>query len=164
MKKLRKSNGFTLIEMLVATLVLVLIAGAITVGMRTTSSVFWKHDFAASSDTLASTVNDALSDVLRYAEYDGVSGDGTALFSNDEYNVSGGTFMLSQDGTNAASVGKLYIVDAADAKALVNVGTYDSLGITDFSMTYADGIYSGNYTVTDGTESKSIDFAFRTLK
>jgi prepilin-type N-terminal cleavage/methylation domain-containing protein len=163
MKRLSKNGGFTLVEMLVATLVLALIAGAIIVGMRATSTVFWKYDFAASSDTLASTVNDALRDVLRYSAYDGLS-NGSAVFTNDEYNVSSGAIMISSDGTNASDSGKLYIVDGSGAKALVNVGGYDSLAIENFSMSYSGGLYSGSYTITDGDESKDIDFAFRTLK
>lgn len=67
-KKLKSKGGFTLIELLVALAIVVMLSLMISVGTSVGARVQRESTFVAESDILASTINTALQDVLRYAE------------------------------------------------------------------------------------------------
>lgn len=67
-KKLHSNKGFTLVEMLAALLVVVMMSLMMSVGASVGARVQREATFVAESDILASTINTAVQDVLRYAE------------------------------------------------------------------------------------------------
>ena len=66
-KKLKSNRGFTLVEMLVALAIVVMLSLMMSVGASVGAQVQRESTFVAESDVLASTINTALGDVLRYA-------------------------------------------------------------------------------------------------
>lgn len=67
-KKLKSNRGFTLVELLAALAIVVMMSLMMSVGVSVGASVQRESTFVAESDLLASTVNTALGDVLRYAK------------------------------------------------------------------------------------------------
>ena len=66
-KKLKSNRGFTLVEMLVALAIVVMLSLMMSYGVSVGAAVQRESTFVAESDVLASTINTALGDVLRYA-------------------------------------------------------------------------------------------------
>lgn len=164
-QKLKRSNGFTLVETLVAVLILVMLSSIVGVGINTAMKTYRELIFTSESDILASTVNTALSDLLRFASYEEESSTdaGKVIFSNrDYYKVTNGSLDLSD--------GKIYIntddTGSGNYNALVNNGAYTTLQVSDLKLNYDNGIFLGSYTIEDrtGTLKKDVVYAFKSLK
>jgi len=161
----RSKQGFTLVEMLATTLIILLLSGAIAVGIATSSQVYTDSSFTSESGLLASTLNTALSDLLRYAEADPdgktAKSNGTPLFTNPDYGVTNG-YLLIQDG-------KFYLRPSsggsAEPAALVSAGSYADMQVKNLTLTYSDGIFSGSYTIVgkDAALTKQVTFEDRAL-
>lgn len=157
----RARRGFTLTETLVAVLILTLLTGAISVGISTAVKAKSQLLFTSESDLLASTLHIALGDVLHYATDPATDAGGAVSFTNLNYGVVQGHLLESE--------GKLYLSTAADAAAtrltLVSDGAYTGLKISAFSLTYADGLFTGQYTITGGDAAltKTVPFVFQPL-
>ncbi|MEG1594480.1 MAG: hypothetical protein RR350_08700, partial [Oscillibacter sp.] len=101
---------------------------------------------------------------LHYAT-EPVTEDKTVSFTNDNYGVLAGHLLCN------AKNGKLYLNtahvadnDAATLLTLVSDGAYTNLKVSDFQLAYADGLFTGSYTITGGDEqAKTIPFHFRPL-
>lgn len=65
--KLRASRGFTLVELMVSLVILVLVAGAIAMGVTTTLRVYRDITSCSEASILASTLSNALNQELRTA-------------------------------------------------------------------------------------------------
>ena len=86
-RKLKSSKGFSLLETLVALIIVLLVASCVTIGISASNRVYKRSLFVSESDLIASTIDIALSDVLRYA-YDINCADDTntvSSFSNKNY-------------------------------------------------------------------------------
>lgn len=70
-KKLNQETGFTLVEMLVATMILILLTMMLGTGLQMTLSSYQKITAQYEVDLLLSTALDALADDLRFAQYVG---------------------------------------------------------------------------------------------
>lgn len=157
----RSAKGFTLVETLAAMLIVTLLTGAIAVGTSTAVKIHSAAVFASESELLAATVNAALGDVLRYADYDPVEED--FAITNQGYGILQGRILLRD--------GRLYINtsslpdDSGTLLILVSDGAYTTLRITDFTISYSaeDALFSGGYTITnqDGTRQRTAAFTFR---
>lgn len=160
MKKLTKKKGFTLTEMLVALLIMILLTGVIMIGIQAGSEIYRNSLFESESETMASTVNMALSDILRYASCG--STQTPVSFTNSGYDIQSGHF-LTEDG-------RIYITERSEEDegklALLNEKSYSSLKIQDFSIQYDDNVYTGSYIITDKNKknTKTVNFTFRTLE
>lgn len=156
----RSRRGFTLTETLAAVLILTLLTGVIAMGTSTAAQSYRQLLFTSESDLLASTLNTALGDVLHYATEPEKA---TASFSNPNYGVNGGHFLNAN--------GKLYLntanvaddAEGATLLTLVSDGAYTNLKIRDFSIAYADGLFTGGYTIAGGEDALPITFVFRPL-
>ncbi len=117
-KKLKSKRGFTLVELLAALMIVVMMSVMMSVGVSVGAQVQRESAFVAQSDLLASSINTALGDVLRYSEVFTVDASdddyGTlvnksvlydeagnrCLISNPSYAIKGGAVVLDQYGTD----------------------------------------------------------------
>lgn len=115
-KKLKSKRGFTLVELLASLMIVVMMSLMMSVGVSVGASVQRESAFVAQSDMLSSTINTALSDVLRYATVETIlSSDedygelvnksilfdeegNRRLISNTSYGISNGAVVLNQYG------------------------------------------------------------------
>ena len=119
-KKLKSKRGFTLVELLASLMIVVLLSIMMSIGASVGMSVQRESTFVAQSDVLASTINTALGDVLRYSEVFAPGGSdeeyGTlvvksvlyneagdqCLIKNSSYGINGGAVVLNQYGSDEA--------------------------------------------------------------
>lgn len=163
MKKLRKSQGFTLVETIVSLAILVMLISVISVGVNTAMKAYESVTFTSESDLLSSTIQTALADILRYAVYN--EEEGEVVITNESYGISKGSFFL-ENGRVMVNMGGAGEGGMADTFFLVNDGVYTSMKITEFKVTYEEGLFSGEYVIesNSGKFTKKKEFAFRTLK
>ena len=123
-KKLTSKSGFTLVEMLVSLAIVVMMSLMISVGTSVGAKVQRESTFVAESDILASTINTAVQDVLRFSEIEAYSPK-----TDDELEAMGLTGTAkSLESTKSALVGDnlLTIDDIANSCLITN----DDYGIT----------------------------------
>lgn len=65
-KRMRRTGGFTLVEMLVTTIILLLLTGALVTGMNLAATQQRKSVFRSQAGALQSTIDNALADPLRF--------------------------------------------------------------------------------------------------
>lgn len=163
-RKIKKTAGFTLMEMIVAIAILVLISTAMTSGLAVATRSYRDSVFHSDSEVLCDTLNTALSDVLRYAVFTGSAPDGTLLFANDQYNILSGGHFVNQDGRVYIDTGG----DMSEQVLVINTGSYVGLQVTGFILRYdaAVNTYSGEYVIgtQDGTMTKNCTFVYRSLR
>ncbi len=164
--KLKRKGGFSLIESIVTLTIVLLIAVTVTIGISASNRFYRKSLFYSESEILSSTIDIALSDVLRYSS-NVITEDDVVSFSNSNYSVVNGHLLVKDD--------RIYInlsdenpddVMGPYLKALIGNNTYTAINATALSLDYSDGVYTGSYTLTssyDTTLSKTFDFTFRTL-
>lgn len=164
MKKLRKNKGFTLVETLAAMLIVVMISAVMVAGINSAITVYKKSTFLSESETLVSTLNTRLSDILRYAQYDSTDASAVVHFTNYSENIGKGTLTLYND--------KIMIVPdnkgagPSEYRGITSDISYTTMKISDFTLTYKDGVYSGSYKVTSSavnTTPRTVKFSYMSL-
>lgn len=154
----KKANaGFTLMEMLVTLVVMVLLTVGIGVGMNSATQAYRSAIFDSDSAMLANTVNTSLGDMLRYSKNVRSDTDHGFLFTNLEYGVQDGYFY----GTSADGVLQLYDSQSSKAVELVNSGAYPDLKIENLSVEYVSegdsggrkGYFNVSYDIVSATNS-----------
>lgn len=142
MKRTRANAGYTLIELLVTIVIIVLLTLGIGAGMNVGARVYRDSIFQSNSAMLADTVNTSLEDVLRYSKNAGTA-DGKLVFTNTEFGIQDGYFQLS-DG-----ILQIYNPMNDSSVELVNTGAYPQLKISDFSISYVSegGYYKVSYKI-----------------
>jgi prepilin-type N-terminal cleavage/methylation domain-containing protein len=163
--KPRTTRGFTLIETLVALLIVTLLTLSIVAGTSAAVSIHGESLFASESQILSSTLNTALGDVLHYAAYAPEASDGdTTAFSNPGYGILNGHF-VEEDGRLYINPSQTSDGGAATRLTLVSTGAYTNLKVENFFMDYDEelGLFVGRYAITgrDGAQLKTISFVFR---
>ena len=103
----RRNKGFTLVEMLCTIVIMLLVSATVTVGTRLAVENYTSSITASESQTLCTTVLDAVSDVLRYSTH--VTDWSEELhFQSDRYDgiryftVEDGKVILAAEGTQVA--------------------------------------------------------------
>ena len=159
-KKLKSNRGFTLVEMLVALAIVVMLSLMISVGSSVGAQVQRESTFVAQSDVLASTINTALGDVLRYStvtpavevaegeeptyEQESVLVDESGkklLISNDGYGIGNAAVILdTSKGSVRVAVKQMEIEGDADSSESVEKVYY----------LVSHGIYTNLTILTDG--------------
>ncbi len=141
MRKLGNKAGFTLMEMMVSLLILVLLVSGIGVGMDAGLKIYKEANFESSSATLSGIVNTAVGDMLRYAEdikEINTVPDVEFVFTNREYGVADAYFYIG-DGLES-DLGTLYLKNTrsgnSDTVDLLSSGAYPELEIANFKLHY----------------------------
>lgn len=161
MKKLNKS-GLTLMETLVALLILVMLVLAMDYCTNSAMGVFKEATFTADSATLSGILNTSLADVLRYSEEVEATED-RVTFTNYDYGVRGVYLNISGDVIRMTSP------EDDLSRFLVNTGAYPNLKVLDFSVNYnADkDFYKIGYTIQnseDANLSRHVDYVVRRIE
>lgn len=165
-KKLGQKRGYSLLEALLAVLIISLIAVAVSSGLSAATKVYREAVFSSNSQILQDTINAAASDILRFAKdvntVNGPDG-GTVCFCNSEYGA------VTDEGYIGEKNGYLYLfANSSDSGGLlVNTGAYDDMKVSDFRMSYEESakIFTATYDLTnkDGLLVKSCGFTYRTI-
>ena len=181
MKKLKNAKGFTLVETLTCMLMLVIIGGICSTGMNLAMKSYQETVFESNSQTLASSLETYMNDMLRYAtdvktdtEAESVAGylpvEG---FTNPSYQIYEG--MIAVSNTDGDTEGKMVIYtrpngDAARKEMLiVGQGMYaGNMKIEGFTLTYNESTnyFKGEYKIkSELTDSmvRTYTFGCRTI-
>ncbi len=152
MRKLKSSGGFSLAELLVATLILVMVSVVTVGGIPTARNAYEKVTMGANAQVLLSTAIAALRNELGTASGVSVSDDTTITYTSA---ATGGTCVLYTEDTDGIML-QQYIGFTTAAGSTVSAGT-DSVaeGMTDQLISDAaatDDLYVtyGGAAVTDG--------------
>ncbi len=137
-KKLKSNRGFTLLEMLVALAIVVMLSLMMSVGSSVGAQVQRESTFVAQSDILASTINTALGDVLRYSDVTLVDelADGTEPSPNEAYkyesiltNEAGQQLLINNDGYGVS--GGALVLDTSRDSVPVALKQNEKIATTD---------------------------------
>lgn len=142
-KKLKSKVGMSLMEVMVALLVMVLLVVGMGTGMDAGMRVYGDATFEANGATLAGYLNTALTDVLRYAQDIKTDG-GKITFTNLELGLRNAYIEPNESGIlyiNSADTGGF------QPKALVNTGAYTKLVIKEdsFDLSYHEDSRGGYF-------------------
>jgi type II secretory pathway pseudopilin PulG len=95
-EKLKAKEGFTLIEMLCATAVMILVSALMAVGIRVAVKAYNEEMMHSESQVLCSTIRTTINDELRYAGTVKVTGDKVSFFSQNY--GDGVSYSTNEDG------------------------------------------------------------------
>lgn len=174
------SRGLTLVETLTAMLLISLLSVIILVGTQAAMRVNFQETFVAESQTVADTIEQALSDVLRYAIQVETDHSGTVTaYTNKAYGVYDGVLQV---GTAYEDEGMLYLYyigeGAAENILLLSDLSYSGMmlvspdyvpgdGIdSNFDLHYSQGVFAGSYRLylpRQGLLSEKFEFSFRAV-
>lgn len=146
-RKWKDSRGFSLVEMLCATVILVLLGLLINTGLNLAVKSYRNITAQEELELLVSNLSSVLADDLRYAKtpIKAASGDTLLEYHSERYNISGNT-------STKLSIGKGYEVDGKE-KGQLYANTYRVLP----SGAYGSG---GAYVINknDGTSGLTITY------
>ena len=173
MKKIKSKKGFTLIEMLACTLTLMLIVLICTTGMNMAMKSYRESLFETNSQMLESTLNTAISDVLRYAYNVTCDPDApevvTGFTNQSTTNMENGMIIIGDDEGEDLGFFKLKLSSATDEeKYLISRKAYaESMTVANFQLTYdsATHVFNGRYTIISniGGDTREVTFSYRTM-
>lgn len=181
MNKRNNKAGFTLMELLVALMIMVFLVIGIGVGMDAGGRIYQEATFETDSASLAGILNTHLGDILRYCtdikenpgyfqDPDGNNLDKAQLgfvFTSLEYGIQDAYFHtpVLQDGSSKGylQLKNLYNRHVVD---LVNEGAYPDLVVSNFRITYVapgknseggsgrGGYFNISYTIYSNTNTE----------
>lgn len=160
--RLRSESGFSLVEMLVTTLILVLATACMTVGVSFATRQYRESRVQSEGRTLLSTLRSAVEGELVGATTVTLDDDDNVVsFFNSVYGdssltcvrVDGGRVVPVEDG----GLGELYVGDEnGDGRLLVGSATYSSYGlgarVTELSYDAGDNVFHVGLDVGDGVD------------
>ena len=161
MKKLKTKAGMSLMEVMVALLIMVLLVVGMGTGMDAGMRVYADAHFESSSASMAGIINTSLNDVLRYAQdiREPITAEGATpvadfVFTNLEYGLRDAYFVVPSTDPGKGSIQIIApTAEGIKAKALVNSGAFPELQVISFSITYAEK--NNSFTTIDGS-SKTV--------
>lgn len=141
MKKLKNAKGFTLVETLTCMLMLVILGGICSTGMEFAMKCYQETVFESNSQTLASSLETYINDILRYATDVQTGADGKVTgFTNPAYQMYEGMIAVSTAGETE---GKMVIYTRPEGESarkqflIVGEGMYaENMYIADFTLKY----------------------------
>lgn len=179
-RKLRSRSGMTIVETLMAVLIIALLTSTILIGTQAAMRVTYQETFVAESQSVADTINRAFSDVLRYAQNVNTDDDTRVTsYSNAAYGVTGGAIRVGTDTTDA---GHIYLAYAGEGDPenifLLSNLSYSNLKVVPadftpgasldsrFDLHYKDGVFTGSYCLYDSARrlvTEPYTFTFRAV-
>ena len=111
MNKLRSKSGMTLTELISGIIVLLLVAGILTVGVRLGAKAYVESVSASEAQVLCATLTELVTDELRYAGSTAVDDDGTVKIFSQRF---GGSDKTSESAVLAFATddhGHIYLRD-----------------------------------------------------
>ncbi len=141
MKRLQSKAGFSLMELLVTMLILLLLTAGIGYSMDVGSKIYRESVFESHSALLAETLNTSLNDilgnstkawVLEAAEKEKYPESVDFAFSNSDYGATN-AYLAVDEGRQIL---KIFNPDSVEEKELVNTGTYPDLEIENFQIQF----------------------------
>ena len=168
MKKLKKNQkGFSMVEMLVCVVTLLLIGGICSTGMGISIKSFQESRFESDSQALESTLSLLFSDIFRYATE--VNTETGVQFTNIEYEINNGTIII---GTEEGEHKDCFLIQknpTGGNQMLVGENVYaENLYVSDFLLSYEEttGVFTGNYKIKSKVRddlSKDCSFSYRRI-
>ncbi len=171
---MRRKKGFTLLETMVALLVVVFLVVGMEVGMNAALRVYREASFVSDSAMLSDILNCTVSDLLRYAKNiktpklgeENVDESGSYfvnfcdfeqvpfLFTNLEYgSVAQDAYLYLSEADGILQIKNLYTDTGED---LINRGAYAGLTIAAFDVEYVKGnrgaYFMVRYTIASPSE------------
>lgn len=130
-KKLKDSSGLTLVEMLCATVILVLLCLMLNSGLGMAIKTYQGITAESETQLLLSSLSDALADKLRYC----------VVYTDEATGECSGTSI----GEITVNNGRIFVTGSVsgEQKPLLPDGAYGN----------SDGFYKGNYQVTIGSSA-----------
>ena len=170
MKKLRREQGFTLVEMLACVVALILIGLTCSAAMNLATKSYWISRFESDSQMLESTIDMYIGDILRYSDQVQTDGAGNVTtITNENYRiVGGGIEIVPREGTE----GGYFIIrqiPGIEGTMLISKASYaDTLYVENLVLRYDanTGIFTGEYTVRSTLleeEARRCVFSYRRI-
>ena len=157
--KLKKSDGFSLTEVLVTLVICSILFAGMATHLVTSLKVYNSTILASEGQTLIDAVNTELTHMLRYSENVKTdSSSSNVVFTNKRtYKTTGGSqyyeYYIINEYIAVNDAGHLVHTDGTNAKDVVNGNLYNMLKISDFNLKYNDstGIFTVSYNVKNGS-------------
>jgi prepilin-type N-terminal cleavage/methylation domain-containing protein len=165
-----KKRGFSLVEMLVALLIMALLAVMVSSSVAAATQVYRRSVFVSESETLSSTLSTAMANVFNYASDIEIKKDGRVAFTSPAFQINDAGYFLLTGGTKGYICYIPYEnADASSYKLLVGRGAYTSLYITDLSVSYDQtaNVFTVKYTIRSsqlGSAARQVTGTYRSLK
>ena len=128
--------GFTLVEMLAALLVMALMTGIVATGISVSTNVYLKEQFSSQSQVLFDTIENALSDPLRFAQPNAENKPVVVYRNNNRDSRFVSPDLQARPGAKGARQ-VLYLSGENDTAGvpLLNEGIYGDCTVSDVTMT-----------------------------
>lgn len=162
MRRLKKKNGFTLLEMMACVVTLIMITLICTAGLNMSVKSYNESLFSSNSQMLESMLHTSIGDVLRYADtVQTVGASGEVTFHNANFGVANAQFKLNSNGY-------LVLTNGGTDTLLIGSKVYaDGLYMDGFTLAYDDAakIFTGSYTIksTVVSQTREVSFAFKSI-
>ena len=144
-----------------------LLAVMVSSSVTAASRVYRMSVFTSESQTLSSTINTALSDLLHYAMYVKTDDAGDLIFTNSAYGVNSyGQFVLSGGDRGYICYIPYENAPSTTWKPLVGSKAYTSLYVTGLTARYDSGVFQISYTICSASlegAQKQVSCSFRSL-
>jgi len=137
-KKLRSRRGMTLVETLTALAVFSILSVALVIGTNAAWKVYQKAVVASEARTLQSTLAQALSNELRYAEHIQTREDGTVVFDSETF---------GQKVAVSADDGRVWVGTETARYELLPEKAYTNGLRAAAQIAYADGSFTVKLTI-----------------
>lgn len=167
MKKIKSKRGFTLIEMLVCVVTLLLVGLICTTGMNMATKSYNESMFISNSQKLEYILNLSMGDILRYSHnIDVAVDDGKISFTNEVYGVNGGELKLDADGYFVLVKNKSELTPR-EAWVVSTMNYVDGMYVEGFTLTYDSStkVYTGSYKIKSNLTSQErlVEFTYKSI-
>ena len=167
MRKVKSKKGFTLVEMLVCVLTLLLVGAICATGTGISIKSYQESRFESDSQMLQSSIDMIFSDILRYATE--VNTDSGVVFTNKEYDIANGTVLIAAAGDNGENRFVIKKNPTTAESLMLGDNVYaGNLEVSDFELSYnsTTGVFSGSYKIKSTIMNdavKNCEFTFRSI-
>lgn len=168
MKKIKDKKGFSLVEMLVCVLTLLLVGAICTTGTGISIKSYQESRFESDSQMLKNMVETVLSDMFRYATDIKVE-NGVVTFTNPDYGMADGVIKIEAMGAGGEKRFVLLKNPTATPELMLGNSIYaENLEVADLILNYdaTTNVFSGSYriksTIMNDAE-KNCEFTYRSI-